>query len=161
MAEIITAIDGTVAIVDIVAGESQYVFRGGDGEDARERDPVDLRSLISSGRLTVISTDDDVELMTFIDLTRELGEGEAMTAAIAIYRNATVVTDDRKAERVLASRNVPVRSTLGLIKDWSERHDITVAEIRSALIDLQQRGSYEPRRNHPLRLWWEGVLTAP
>ena len=136
-------------------------FAADEGEDAREREPVDLRPLISSGRLTVIATDDDSELMTFIDLTRELGEGEAMTAAIAIHRNATVVTDDRKAERVLASRNVPVRSTLDLIKDWSELHDIPVAEIRSALIDLRQRGSYEPRRHHPLRLWWEGVLAAP
>src|SRR5687768_7857684 len=89
MAEIIGAIDGAVAVVDIVAGESQYVFRGGQGEDARERESVDLLPLISTGRLTVIATDDDSELLTFIDLTRELGEGEAITAAIAIHRNAT------------------------------------------------------------------------
>jgi predicted nucleic acid-binding protein len=158
MADILGATEGTVAIAELVAGEAQYVFRGGDGEDAREREPVDLRPLIASGRLIVISTDDESELLTFIDLTRELGDGEAMTAALSIHRRATVVTDDRKAERVLTGRGVPLRSTLDVIKVWADRRQIVATELRTILIDLRQRGTYEPRRQHPLRLWWDSVI---
>src|SRR5215211_341472 len=151
-AEIIGAVEAAVAIADLVAGEAQYVLRGGIGDDAREREPVDLRPLVETGMLSVIATDDDAELMTYIDLTRQLGDGEAMTAALAIHRGATVVTDDRKAERVLASRGVPLRSTLDLIKVWSEQQQIAATELRTILIDLRQRGTYEPRWQHPLRL---------
>ena len=159
-AEIIGAVEAAVAIADLVAGEAQYVFRGGIGDDAREREPVDLRPLVETGMLSVIATDDDAELMTYIDLTRQLGDGEAMTAALAIHRGATVVTDDRKAERVLASRGVPIRATLDLLRVWAEGQGLPSPELRDVLIDLRQRGRYEPHRNHPLRLWWERNLSV-
>ena len=160
MAEIVDSVDGTVAIADFVAAEAQYVFRGGSGDDARERESVDLQPQIAAGLLRVISTDDDAELLTSIDLTRQLGDGEAMTAALAIHRGATVVTDDRKTERVLASRGVAVRATLDLVKVWSEAQRLPAGDLRDLLIDLRQRGRYEPHRNHPLRLWWERNLTV-
>jgi predicted nucleic acid-binding protein len=158
MAEVLTACEGTVAVSDVVAREAQYVRRGGTGEDATEREPVDLAALVAAGTVQIVTTDDENELLTFVDLTRELDDGEAMTAALAIHRGYVVVTDDRKAERVLNRRNVPLRSTLDLIKTWvdAERLDLTIQ--RTVLLDLRQRGTYEPRRLHPFRPWWDTVM---
>jgi predicted nucleic acid-binding protein len=160
MPEILAVIDGTVAIVDTVEREAQYVLRGGKGDDAREREPVELRPLIATGALSVIASDDEAELLTFIDLTQDLDEGEAMTAAIAIHRGAAVVTDDRKAARILGDRGVACQSTLGLLKAWADAHALADIVIRRVLTDLRERGTYEPPRAHPLRGWWNAIISS-
>jgi hypothetical protein len=70
MGDILTAVAGPVAIADVVAREAQFIFRGGAGDDAREREPVDLQPLLDNGLLAVIATDVEEELLTFIDLKR-------------------------------------------------------------------------------------------
>jgi predicted nucleic acid-binding protein len=160
MGEIVATIAGTVAIVDVVRQESQHVHRGGNGEDRSELDPIDLDPLISAGAIQVLTSEDDAELMTFIDLTRELDDGEAMTAAVAIHRSGIVVTDDRKAARLLSENSVSHQSTLDLCKVWAETATETQESMRTALIAIRERGRYEPPRNHPLRAWWESILHA-
>ncbi|MGH2531664.1 MAG: PIN domain-containing protein [Thermomicrobiales bacterium] len=161
MESILTSVGNPVAIADVVEQEAQFVYRGGTGDDAREREPVELQPLVASGLLSVISTTDEEELLTFIDLTREIDEGEAMTVALAIHRGCIVVTDDRKASRVLERRGVPRRSTLDVVKAWSERDAVQPDTLRGVLTDLRQRGRYEPARSHPLRSWWGDALDVP
>jgi predicted nucleic acid-binding protein len=160
MSKIIAAMDGPVAVVDIVAREAQFVWRGGNGDDAREREPVDLQLFFDDGLLSVISSDDEDELLTFIDLTAVIGEGEAMTAAVAIHRGCTVVTDDRKASRELTARGVSLRTSLDLAQAWHESAGIPESVLRSALADLRQRGTYEPARAHPPSGWWDRIMAA-
>jgi predicted nucleic acid-binding protein len=164
MVEILRVVEGKVAVADLVATEAQFVFRGGNGEDARERDPIDLGPLIDDGIISIISTDVEDELLTFIDLTKAFsrqgrgGQGEAMTAALAIHRQCIVVTDDRKATRILKEHGVLLRTTLDLIRAWADRGGIGADVLGAALLDLRERGTYEPPRSHPLREWWEGAL---
>jgi predicted nucleic acid-binding protein len=158
MGPILAVVHGPVGVADVVAREAQFVLRGGTGEDAREREPVDLQPLLSDGLLEVIFSDVEEELLTFIDLSQEVGEGEAMTASLAIHRGCIVVTDDRKASRVLVARGVELRTSLDLIRVWSESQIVTRAELRAALTDLQQRGNYDLQRGHPLREWWDEVM---
>lgn len=160
MGPILAAIGGPVAIVDVVEREAQYVFRGGDGEDVREREPVALQPFIDEGLLKIVSTDEEAELLTFIDLSQEVGEGEAMTAALAMHRGCIVVTDDRKATRVMLDRGVKLRTSLELIRVWSQRSRLPESVLLAALIDLRQRGRYEPPRSHPLRDWWDEAMGA-
>lgn len=136
----------------------QFVWRGGTGDDAREREQVDLQPFFDDGLLSVIATDDEDELLTFIDLTTVIAEGEAMTAAVAIHREWVVVTDDRKAARELAARGITLRTTLDLVRAWHESAGIPDAVLRDALAGLRQRGMYEPSRAHPLKGWWDSVL---
>lgn len=156
MDAIVGAVSTEVGIVDLVRSEARYVLRGGPGDDAREREPVDLAPFIDAGRLRVV-TPTETELATFVDLTLSLDDGEAMTAAVAIARDLVVVTDDRKADRVLADR-VRIRSSLDLIRVWSDQTGIDPATLRAALVDLRERGSYVPRRAHPLHRWWEAAV---
>jgi predicted nucleic acid-binding protein len=158
MAHILAAVDGPVAVVDVVEREAQYVFRGGDGEDAKERESIDLQPSVAQGALTVIGSTDEEELLTYIDLAQELGAGEAMTAALAIHRGYTVVTDDRKAARVLAGQTVTLRTTLDLVRAWADHQAVSAEVLRVVLTDLRERGNYYPARSHPLRSWWDTAL---
>jgi len=154
MAEILSMVPGQVAISDLVAGEALYVWRIVDGK--RERLLIDLASLVADSTLSVLTTDDEGVLQTFVDLTVDLDDGEAMTAALAIHRSGVLVTDDKKAENLLAAR-VQIRSTLELIKAWADTASIDGPELRLALSAVYERG-YQPPKGHPLKAWWDLTL---
>lgn len=155
IAEILDAMPGPVAVADLVVGEAQFIRHVEDDQVQLER--VDLDFLIESGRLDVIAAESEEELLTFIDLTVDLDDGEAMSAALAIQRDCVLVTDDRKAERILAGR-VQMRSTLEVVKHWAEVRRIALPELRAALIGIDQRG-YRPARRHQFYGWWESILS--
>lgn len=155
MREVIGAIDGPVAVVDTVAAEALFVRKIIDG--VWEKVPVDLAPLHRAGVLATLRAETEDELLTFIDLAVELDDGEAMTGALAIHRNCTVVTDDRKAERILAGR-VPLRSTLNLVKVWADGGGVPDDDLRPLLIAIDERG-YRPPRSHPLCAWWERIVS--
>jgi predicted nucleic acid-binding protein len=157
MEPIVASVDGPVAVADVAVAEAGFVFRGGSGDDARERDPVDLQPLLVSGALSIIATTDEEELLTFIDLARDVGDGEAMTGALAIHRGGVVVTDDRKATRVLRSRGVALRTSLDLITTWVDAAAISPERVRAIVADVRQRASYTPHRTHPFYDWWDAA----
>ncbi len=149
---------GRFGVVDVARGEAGYVLRGGDGPDATEREPIDLRPLERDGLITTFAAESEDEFLTYIDLSLEMGDGESMTGAIAIHRGLTVVTDDRKALRLLAERGVTCETALALIKRWADQERIEREELQNALIDVRQRARYLPHRTHPLREWWDEVM---
>ena len=153
MDAILGAIAAPVGIVALVHAESLYVLRGGAGDDADVREPVDLQPLVGGGVLRVVEPT-EAELDDFVDLAAEMDDGEAMTAAVAIARGWSIVTDDRKATRILAGR-VWLQSTLAVVKDWADRDAIDDATVARVLTDLRERGTYLPGRAHPLRGWWD------
>lgn len=157
---ILAARAGRFCVVDIVAGETNYVLKGGEGDDGHEREPIDIQRLDTSGTISILSTTDENELLTFIDLTLDLDEGEAMTGAIAVHRGYTVITDDRKALRVLTGRGVGCETTLDLIKGWAESGGIPHEELRAVLLDVRQRARYAPHRQHHLREWWDESISG-
>jgi hypothetical protein len=77
-------------VADVVRREAGYVFRGGDGPDTTEREPIDLGPLEEAGLLTTLSAESEEELRIYIDLTLEMDDGEAMTGAIASHRGVVV-----------------------------------------------------------------------
>lgn len=158
MAAILASHPGRFSVVDVVRREAGYVFRGGGGPDATEREPIDLAALELANLLSTLTTDSEDELRTYIDLTLEMDTGEAMTGAIAIHRGHAVVTDDRKAMRVLTERGVPCETSLDLIRSWADTTNIPPSDLRPVLIDVRQRARYVPHRGHPLRGWWDAIL---
>jgi predicted nucleic acid-binding protein len=156
MAEILATVPGPVAVCDLVAAEALYVRRIVDGE--REREPVDLAPLVADGTLSLVTADDEDELQTFVDLAVDLDDGEAMTAALAIHRGCVLVTDDAKAERLLAGR-VQLRATLDVVKAWADGAGLDRVELRAILAAIYERG-YEPPLAHPLKRWWDAVMTS-
>ena len=152
--EILGSLDIPAAIVRQVHHETLFIRRGGDGDDAREPVEIDLTSVLEQGLLQIVSDADEDELNTFINLTLELGDGEAMTVALALHRGHVVATDDRVALRLIGSR-VPTCSSLELIKQWTERKHVSQVTITTTLHNLRMRGRYLPGPQHPLRSWWD------
>lgn len=152
---ILAASPDRFGIVDVVREESGYVLRGGDGPDATEQEPIDLQRLEEAGLLATHAAETDDEFRTYIDLTGEMDDGEAMTGAVAIHRGHKVITDDRKALQVLDERGVACKTTLDLIKGWAEHENIPRKALRTVLLDVRQRARYAPHKQHHLREWWD------
>jgi len=153
-------VHGGFVLVDLVAEEAHFVRKGGPGEDASDREEIDLEPLIGAGRLTIVSAATDQELNSFIQFATVLGDGESMTLAVALHRRFGVVTDDRKASRIAASNGIKVLTTLDVLRAWEQSACPSQSEVRAALVDLQERGCYVPHRSHPLRSWWEERMGA-
>lgn len=156
MEEILSAMHTPAAIAVVVVREALFIRQIVDGQVENER--VNLSPFIDSGLLAVVQADDEMELLSFIDLAVDLDDGEAMSAALAINRSWALVTDDRKAERLLGGR-VQLRPTLALIKDWADAHQITNGELRTVLTKVDQRG-YRPGSGHSHNDWWERVMSS-
>lgn len=160
--DVLRAVPGRATVGDRVASETIYVFRGGGGPDARDREPVDLLPLIEAGLLRVTGLETDSEAAAFVSLAAELDDGEALTCALAIHRGGAVATDDRKALRVLRDRapHVATYTTSQIIKQWSDGVNLPDAELRRILVDVQERANFVPSRRDPLQGWWGSIGRA-
>ena len=157
--EDLATVHGGFRLVDIVANEAHFVRNGGTGEDADERESIDLGALITAGHVSVEPGATEDELDSYVQFATDLGDGESMTLAIALHRGHTVVTDDRKASRVAVENDITLATTLEIFGAWEVTENPSMSEVRTALINLRDRGRYVPQRNHPLRHWWEQHMT--
>ncbi|MFT4039000.1 MAG: hypothetical protein QM692_12520 [Thermomicrobiales bacterium] len=156
--EILAMVPARCVVTDVVMGEALFLRRHDKEGVADERVPIRLQPLLDTGLLSVVSSEDDDELLTYIDLTAEVDPGEAMTIALAVHRGWHVMTDDRKARRVVNERGIACVSSLELVRHWSAGSAISDAVLRGALQAIQQQARWKPGRVHPLADWWEQVL---
>ena len=160
MEVILRVIPVRFAAAEAAVAEVLYVLHGGGGQDARKREQVDLQPLIRAGILDILSLETETEKANFVRFAAELADGEAMTCALAVHREADVATDDRKAIRVLNSvaPHVRVHTTVGLLKWWGEIEQPAEATLKSVLTDVQERANFVPGRHDALLSWWRDVL---
>lgn len=139
-------------MVRLAAREALYV-RAIDDTDRREE--IDVMGRADRGDLRLVDLRPD-ELPTFVDLARQLDDGEAASLAVAIHRCLPLATDDRKARRVALAGTPPVElvTTAGLLRGWEADHDEPTARVSGALASIEVRASFVPGRNDPLREWW-------
>lgn len=142
-------------ICTVVKKESFYL-RTDDSED-QVFTLANLDSLVESGALTICDVEDEIEEELYVDYSSQLGDGEAMSIAIAQARGYILATDDRKAQRIfLASVNNSDRliSTSELIRTWAELTGISADRLKKALLNIQHRANFIPRRIDPNFQWW-------
>lgn len=160
MQDILGSTHSACHIASIVRQESQFVLKGGSGEDASEPELIDFTEILQSAILSIADLESEEEALLFIDLSTRLDDGEAMTIALAVIRGWTVVTDDRKAGRVSLELGVPVLSSIELVSRWAAENGVADSVLRSCLGDIRHRARWEPRRNDPLRSWWDQLMTS-
>ncbi len=158
--EILSSFPARFAVAERAEAEALYVRQGGSDENADDREPVDLRSLVTGGLLEVLQLETDAEAASFIGFAADLDDGEAMTCALAVHRRAAVATAARKARRVLGARAPEVRvlTTADLIKHWAESKRVSRPVLARVLTDVRERAHFAPGRHDPLQMWWEDVL---
>lgn len=114
-------------------------------------------SLLQSGLLTICKLENEREEELYVDYSSQLGDGEAMSIAIAQSRGYILATDDRKARRIFLEA-VPkpdsLFSTSDLIRSWAESNLIPPDQLKIALLNIQHRANFIPRRIDPNFQWW-------
>lgn len=163
LADILQVLPVRCAVADVVIGEATYVLRGGDGDDAAEREAVDLRPFIAFGRVEVWHLETDAEFTSFVELAAEIDDGEAVTCALSFHRAGAVVTDDRKTLRVMAraASRIPIFTTSQLLEYWTESTNADNDSSRAMLLDIQMRARFVPGKQDPLLAWWESLIRDP
>lgn len=160
--EILRGIPLDFAAAERVVAEAMFVRRGGIEEDANETEAVDLALVVSGGLVHTLSVDTEAEASSYVAFAAQLDDGEAMTCALAMHRDYTVATDDRKALRLLRSILPADRilTTPGLIKLWVDECSIPHMILRETLLNIRERARFLPGRHDPLKEWWESFLTG-
>jgi hypothetical protein len=141
--------------------EALYVFNGPEGHETASKEPIDLQLQVDQGLLQIVRFESEAEQETFLEFAVALGDdGEAMTGALAAHRTWALATDDRKAITFFCVRcpQVPLVSTLALVKYWADEEHVPATEIRTVLRNIRYKGRYVPHRDHALLGWWQAVL---
>ena len=145
-------------LAENVKKEALFLRRGGTGEDAEEHEAINLDTLLENGTFQIVRPDTEQELSDYVSLTAQLDDGEAMTCILAASRGWSVVTDDRKALRWLASQTVPALGTLYFLHQWANDSKTTPEDLKKVLLNVQDKAHFLPPRAHPLKTWWEDAL---
>lgn len=119
---------------------------------------INLSQHAAKGTIQIIDLD-PAEYPLYLELARIIDDGEAATIAVAALRDIPLATDDRKARRVCAERQIPEPSrTLTLIQAYADAAQLSPAEIRSLLIKIRDRASFQPQRSDPDHKWWREYI---
>ena len=124
-AAILRAADVRLVICPEVESEALYL----EAESSGERRPVDLKQLYDDG-VAANAALSDAEIDLFVQLAREVDDGEAQALAIASTRQLNLATDDRRAARVAARLNIQTIDTPELTLNWSAGVDTERAPRR-------------------------------
>jgi len=123
-----------------------------------ERDPIDLAPLIQAGVILEAGAPQGAAVAALLRFAARVDDGEAMTMAVALNatpRPAGVVTDDGAALRLLeAEPGASFTTSFTLLRRWSEVAQAEVAEVSTALRNVEVRGRYRPGLSHPEYAWW-------
>lgn len=88
----------------------------------------------------------------FLVYASQVDDGEAMSLAIAIARGFTLITDDRKAQRLATSDGITLLTTPQILYAWAAgQHPAIVSEVLRA---VESRARYRPSEGDPLNAWW-------
>ncbi len=144
----------------VLEQEALYIWRPGPDREQEDRVKVDLSPLVEEGVILVLRLEHQEEEATFVDLAALVDDGEAISAALALNHGCGLATDDRKARRVVSeyAPSVSLMSTLGILKEWSERNLVKSPELRDVMLTMQRSASYIPSERDPLYGWWRATL---
>jgi hypothetical protein len=158
--EILTAFGSPSCIVKQVREGEVFTLRPLPEDDPKGiLVPVDLAPLITAGVLQEVEMT-PAEQTTFVAFAAEVDDGEARSSAVAVHRGLTLVTDDKASIRLVQSlaNPVAVMTTLDWIKWWVDEQAVDDATLGAVLRRIEICAHYRPRRNHPLKSWWEAHL---
>jgi predicted nucleic acid-binding protein len=124
---------------------------------------LQFETAIARGLLVIVDfeSEPEDEAEQFVNYAARVDDGEAATCAIAIGRNWSIATDDKKAISFAKgiSPKLKVFSTLELIKYWSIKESIPVDILSTVLTNVRIKARYgPPPKNHPLYTWWQSSI---
>jgi predicted nucleic acid-binding protein len=141
-----------------VAAEAIRLCVPGDPGGPAKRD-VDLHDYLAAGVASKCQVDSQEEIELYVKLAADLDDGEAMALAIARLRGWILATDDRKARRMAAGLDVTALTTPQIVRHWAERNSVDTAQIRQAIVNIQELARFVPGQVFPEYKWWMQQLS--
>ena len=88
---------------------------------------------------------------------RCVNDGEAASAAVAVAKGFTLLTDEALARRVMAARKYEhlLLTTADVLKVWVAAAGVDADTLREMIRRIEQRASFTIQRNHHLKPWWD------
>jgi predicted nucleic acid-binding protein len=143
----------------VYPNESQFVYAR-DGLSRLERTALDLSAILKSGVVRIEEDLSETENMLYLEFAAAgIDDGEAITAAAAITRGGGLVTDDRKARRVIAEsgHKVEIISSIGLVRRWVEQQKIGVTEAQEVLLNIEICANYMIGKRESELAWCQTI----
>ena len=81
---------------------------------------------------------------TFIRLSHKFGRGEASCLAIALHRNASILTDDLDARRFAQQGSIAVSGSIGILVKAIDRSQLSREQGNHLLHLMIEKGFYSP-----------------
>ena len=126
---------GNTCTTEEVMAELQAVKRKGD-----------LQISFSNLLIEILKMDED-EMDTFIRLNSKFGRGEASCLAIALHRNASILTDDLDARRFAQQGSICVSGSVGILIKAIDRGQLSREQGNHLLHLMIAKGYYSPVEN--------------
>jgi predicted nucleic acid-binding protein len=99
------------------------------------------------------------EVDAYVELARDIDDGEAATIAIARSRSLDIATDDRKARRVAVEIGLArPTSTTSILRAYAEVNGLTHQETAAVLQCVRDEASYIPRHTDENSDWWQQAI---
>ena len=146
-------------IPSAVLSEALFL-RVADGVDASGKVRLDISVDIDGGLIESCDTTAESEVDLYVDLARELDDGEAMGLAIAHCRGWRLATDDGLARDKARALGVEVITTPELVRLWAHATDAQSPQIRTAVEAVRDRARFIPGREFPHWDWWHAHLNG-
>lgn len=130
-------------------------------DDDGTKASIDLKPLFDKTLLQLVDLENEDEQNTVVNLASlsngSMGNGEAISASIAIHRDWTFATDDKDAILLLQKNQpqLPIVTTPDLLKYWVTVDNPSDDVVREVLLKIQKRARYRPHTDHHLELWWQ------
>jgi len=148
----------------VLEHESIYVY-GREGLERTAPVLIDMSTSIAQGHVVVageLATNAERDLLVELS-ARGLDRGEAETMAAVVIRQGGIVTDERKALKVLGqvSPSTAYKTTIGLMREWAEKANPNADELRESLWDIRVGGNFIPSPRDPDYEWWVAASGKP
>ncbi|MFD7655999.1 hypothetical protein ACFV4N_18660 [Actinosynnema sp. NPDC059797] len=119
----------------------------------RRSAPADVPPLAKV--LTLVESELDV----YVELARDIDDGEAATIAVARSRSLAIATDDRKARRVAVEVGLATPTgTTALLREYAEATGSTPQQLAALLRRVRDEASYVPRHTDENFTWWQQAI---
>lgn len=155
LAEVVAATGWQLAICPAVRQETRKLRDAATGELVM----LDIAPLIECGLIQVLDLIGDEEKALYVEYSRVVDDGEAMSIAIAASRALDLAIDDKQATNH-ARRTFPslkLWTTPEILKHWAEVGSVSTNKLAAAVRLIEVRARYFPHTSHPLAPWWNSV----
>lgn len=158
--KILKVVAQSLMVCVLVTEESLYLT---NEVDVSEAVPIDLQELIENKVINICDLETDDERQMFVNLAIKLDDSEAASLAIALMRNWSLATDDKKARKVFketASNEQLLTTTSDLIKEWAEKENIPAKPLKEILLKIELAARYFPSSSDTNFQWWNDILQS-